>query len=213
MKKITKFLPLAMALLLVSPAMATPATSENSIMQITVPEFINIKKVSETNTATATFDGDYTQITIDQLSASFQVINNLPERAIYLKGTAPVVGDDNAKALYGTKDALKLVFTNDSRRPENTSISDIMAGSSGPAGNPNAIAFAITASDKFAPDTSSGAQDPIITFEDNVVKYVISNGVYNPVYTIATSAESNTFSTHDAQGTYKATLTLTTTNP
>lgn len=214
MKKITKFLPLAMALLLVSPAMATPSETATSEMTIEVPQFVNVQKVSEVATTNATFSDDYTTITLaPALNAKFQVINNLPERAVYLQATAPVSDTGNAKALYGTAGAMKLVFTNSTRLPAATAVENITSGSAAFASNPNAIAFAITTESNFAPDGDSGATDATMTFSDNVAKYVISNGVYNPTYTIATGAEAQTFSTHDTNGTYQATLTLTTTAP
>lgn len=212
--KFTKILPVALALMIMSPAaFADPTGSATSEMQITVPEFINITKVSEVNETEATFNDDYTTITLmPALSATFKVINNEPDKSVYLDGTA-TASDGDAKVLYGDKDAMKLVFVNNDRKPTLAQIQNITSGSAAYADNPNAIAFAITASENFAPDSSSGATDAVISFENNCAKYVISNGIYNPVYTIATSAEAQTFSTHDTNGLYKATLTLTSTQP
>lgn len=107
---------------------------------------------------------------------------------------------------------MNIVFTNNSRQPADTAVQNITSGS-GTAykENPNAIAFAITPT--ITPDTESGAEDPTKTFESNKAKYVIKNGKYKMQYAIGTSALANTFSTHDTDGTYQATLTLTTTGP
>lgn len=215
MKKIAKLLPVALAFMLISPAFAATSPKATSDLEVTVPEFINITKVASVESSTASFDDSYTKITLTPaLNSNFKVINNLPNRAVYLNGTVAIDGNTNAKALYGTDEQnMKLVFTNTTRLPDNDSVLNITGGSAAYASNPNAIAFAITSAENFAPDTSSGAKNPTITFNAQVAKYVISNGVYNPTYTLATTAEAQTFSTHDTQGLYKATLTLTTTQP
>lgn len=215
MRKIVKLLPAALALMLMSPAVFAAASDEaTSTLNITVPEFINITKDnSSVETASATFDDNYTTITVTPaLNAVFNVVNNQPDRAIYLSATAPTSGGSTT-ALYGEDaDSMNIVFTNNSRQPADTAVQNITSGS-GTAykENPNAIAFAITPT--ITPDTESGAEDPTKTFESNKAKYVIKNGKYKMQYAIGTSALANTFSTHDADGTYQATLTLTTTGP
>lgn len=109
-------------------------------------------------------------------------------------------------------ESMNIVFTNNSRQPADTAVQNITSGS-GTAykDNPNAIAFAITPT--ITPDTESGAEEPVATFDANKAKYVIKNGKYQMQYTIGTAALASTFSTHDTDGTYQATLTLTTTGP
>lgn len=140
------------------------------------------------------------------------MVNNQPDRAIYLSATAPTTGGATT-ALYGTDaESMNIVFTNNSRQPADTAVQNITSGS-GTAykDNPNAIAFAITPT--ITPDTESGAEEPVATFDANKAKYVIKNGKYQMQYTIGTAALASTFSTHDTDGTYQATLTLTTTGP
>lgn len=214
-KKLTKLLPAALALMLMSTAAyAVPSDEATSTLQITVPEFINITKDgSSTETTSATFDDNYSTITLSpSLNAIFNVINNQPGREIYLSATAPTSGGSTT-ALYGDDaDNMKIVFTNNSRQPADTSVTNITSGS-GTAykGNPDAIAFAI--SPTITPDTESGAEEPQKEFNSNKAKYTIKNGKYKMQYTIGTTAEANTFSTHDTDGTYQATMTLTTTGP
>lgn len=214
-KKLTKLLPAALALVLMSTAAyAAPSDEATSTLQITVPEFINITKDgSSTETTSATFDDNYSTITLSpSLNAIFNVINNQPDREIYLSATAPTSGGSTT-ALYGDDaDNMKIVFTNSTRQPADTSVTNITSGS-GTAykANPDAIAFAI--SPTITPDTESGAEEPQKEFNSNKAKYTIKNGKYKMQYTIGTTAEANTFSTHDTDGTYQATMTLTTTGP
>lgn len=104
MRKIVKLLPAALALMLMSPAVFAAASDEaTSTLNLTVPEFINITKDnSSVETASATFDDNYTTITVaPALNAIFNVVNNQPDRAIYLSATAPTTGGATT-ALYGT---------------------------------------------------------------------------------------------------------------
>ncbi len=214
-KKLTKLLPAALALMLMSTAAyAVPSEEATSTLQITVPEFINITKDgSSTETTSATFDDNYSTITLSpSLNAIFNVINNQPDRKIYLSATAPTSGGSTT-ALYGDDaDNMKIVFTNNSRQPADTSVTNITSGSGiAYKENPDAIAFAI--SPTITPDTESGATEAQKEFANNKATYTIKNGKYKMQYTIGTTAEANTFSTHDTDGTYQATMTLTTTGP
>lgn len=211
--KLTRLLPMAMALVLISPSAFAASNEATSTLQITVPEFINITKESSTETTTASFDDSYSTITLTPaLNANFKVITNVPDKVIYLDAEAPT-SDGGVKALFGDDaDNMKLVFTNNTRQPAQTSVQNITSGSGTAAKeNPDAIAFAITPS--ITPDTESGAQEPQKEFEANHAKYTIKNGIYAMNYTIATNAVANTFSTHDTNGTYQATLTLTDAQP
>ena len=85
MRKIVKLLPAALALMLMSPAVFAAASDEaTSTLNLTVPEFINITKDnSSVEKASATFDDNYTTITVTPaLNAVFNVVNNQPDRAI-----------------------------------------------------------------------------------------------------------------------------------
>ena len=189
MRKIVKLLPAALALMLISPAFAAPSNSAESTMNITVAPFINIKKLSEVNAANAQF-------------------------VVYLTATCPSTGG-NAKALYGEDDKkLNIVFSNQTKASEiqDSYITNITSGSATAKGdNPNCFALSLTPT--IEPDTSSGAETPTASLEEQSVKYTLKNGVYAMNYAVGQNALANTFSTHDTNGTYQATLTLTTTQP
>lgn len=215
MRKIVKLLPAVLALMLISPAFAAPSNSAESTMNITVAPFINIKKLSEVNAANAQFDDDYTTLTTDKaLGANFQVINNEVGKVVYLTATCPSTGG-NAKALYGEDDKkLNIVFSNQTKASEiqDSYITNITSGSATAKGdNPNCFALSLTPT--IEPDTSSGAETPTASLEEQSVKYTLKNGVYAMNYAVGQNALANTFSTHDTNGTYQATLTLTTTQP
>lgn len=213
--KITKLLPVAMALMLFCPAFA--ATNKASSDQvITVPKFINIThdetSVEETS---ATFNDEYTTITLDAaMNTKFKVITNNPDEVIKLTATALADGGQ-VNAIYGDDtDNLRLVFTNngsDARAATQSAVTNITGGTAAPAQNANAIAFTLTPT--ITPDDNSGAQEATPTKEADGVKYELSNGIYEFNYTLAQTAVANTFSTHDTDGTYKATLTMSQVSP
>ena len=114
MKKITKFLPVVLALMLTCPAFAAAKDSTQSTMTLTVPEFINITKDDNCiETATASFDDTYTKITLDNaMSGLYTVITNKPGDKVKISATAMADGVETP-ALFGTEDKnLKLVLTN-----------------------------------------------------------------------------------------------------
>ena len=153
------------------------------------------------------------------MNTQFHVVTNNPDEAIKL--TATCLADGNqVNALYGA-DAqnLRLIFTNNgtgARAAEATAVTNIM-GTPAIAQNANAIAFTLTPT--FAVDSTSGGTTPKATLEvagegiQAGVKYRITNGAYNFNYTVGTTAMADTFSTHDTDGTYKATLTLSQVSP
>ena len=224
--KIVKLLPVALALMLISPAFAEEGAAASktatATQVITVPKFINITHdPASVESATAQFNGTYSVITLDNsMNTQFHVVTNNPDEAIKL--TATCLADGNqVNALYGA-DAqnLRLIFTNNGtgdRAAATTAVTNIMGDETAIAQNANAIAFTLTPT--FAVDSTSGGTTPIATLEaagegiQAGVKYRITNGAYNFNYTVGTTAMANTFSTHDTDGTYKATLTLSQVSP
>ena len=211
MKKIVKLLPVALALMIAVPAFAEDTASESatSTLNLTVDKFINITHSdSSVETANATFNPSYTTITTDK---AFHVINNDPTRKIYLSATAPTSGGQTP-ALFASDAAgagLSIVLTNSSRQPAASAVTNI-TGRSGvaKASNPDAIGFTITPT--IAPKDGTGAEEPTVSYADNKVTYAIKNGEYDMSYALNTTAIGETFSTHDTDGTYQATVTLTT---
>ena len=227
--KIVKLLPVALALMLISPAFAEEGAAASktatSTQIITVPKFINITHdPASVESAGAQFNGTYNVITLDKsMNTQFHVVTNNPDEAIKLTATC-LAGGNQVNALYGA-DAqnLRLIFTNSgtdvgtaSRAAEATAVTNIM-GKPAIAQNANAIAFTLTPT--FAVDSTSGGTTPTATLEAGGkgiqagVKYRITNGAYNFNYTVGTTAIANTFSTHDTDGEYRATLTLSQVSP
>ena len=214
--KITKLLPLAMALMMMSPAVfAAAADSNSSTMTLTVDEFINITKEATTvETAGATFDDGYTEITIEEMTADFKVINNKPGQVIQLYGSTNASGSVTKAICGASASSFNLVFTNQTGvKATVDDVTNITNGSPQPASNKNAIAFAV--SPNITPDAASGATAPETLFDNTAgtIKYTISNGIFDMKYPIATTAVANTFSTHDTYGEYSATLLLSKVTP
>lgn len=217
--KIVKLLPAALALMLISPAFAEVVAGSNtatSTQQITVPKFINITHdtANSVEQCNAGFNATYDEITLDKaMNTKFHVVTNNPDEAIKLTATC-LAGGNQVNAIYGADlNNLRLVFTNngtDSRAATESAVTNIM-GTPAKAQNANAIAFAITAA--ITPDATSGATDPSPTKEADGVKYTLVNGAYDFNYSVATTAIADTFSTHDTDGIYKATLTLSQVSP
>ena len=217
MKKFTKFLPIAMALMLISPAFATTSESAQSTMTLTVPEFINITKGSCVETATASFNDEYTTINLDKaMSGVYTVITNKPGDKVKISATALADGSETP-ALFGSDaDNLKLVLTNIGSGKHAAKASAITNCKTGAAIDQNANAICFKLTPVITPDATSGAKAPLSSTmgdDDYGVTYTIDNGKYDFTYTLGQTAESKTFSTHDTDGTYKATLTLSQVNP
>ena len=217
--KFTKFIPLVCAIALATvPAFADPTDSATSAQQITVAPFINItKKAGAVETTTSSFNDTYTSITLaNALSATFNVITNVPTDVVYLTATAKEDGG-SVKCLGGAADAssLKIVFTNDSVADGSPSgaITNALGNSPVLATNADAIAFVLTP--VVTADADSGMSvAPTGALASNVVTYTFTKaGKCDFAYTMGTSAIANTFDTHDTAGTYKATLSMTHTAP
>lgn len=225
--KISKLLPIALAFTLCASS-AVFAEGEiqgvrdaSAVYQLTLPEYLKITATSPGSTE-ATYDDGYTGLTLgNALSGTFTVISNNPDKVIYLQGNAVTAGaaqgDPNttSNALFmqaSDPNALVLVFTNESRPPQGTAVSNITSKTATSVElNADAIAFTLAASDMENTLLETTATP---TWDDTKkqVQYAIDNGTTNFTYTLGTTAYSNTFSLHDTMGTYKATLTMTDTS-
>lgn len=214
--KITKLLPIVVALAICSTGTAFSATEGESSnataeYQLNLAEYLKITTSTEPVPSNVSFSDGYVTAEIDNaLVGGFTVISNKVSKDIYLQGSATTNGGA-AGALYTTgsdPSKLKLVFTNQSHQPANTAVTNITGGSPVLASNPDAIAFAITATsthDNFPDDGITPSWDA----DKKQVKYTIKNGTSVFGYSISGTNEANTFDTHDTDGTYKATLTMT----
>lgn len=212
--KITKLLPLAFALALISPAFAVTGdkTTDQVEFTLSVPEFISITKVDADTQDSATVDSigtDQTSIHLDhQLKTKFHVATNKPGDQITL--TAKTNGKE---ALWGSAAAPVLVFTNENPKAGSVSESAIQkAGELEDASlSKNAIGFPITRT--ITPDTDTGAvviegEGSRESFANNTITYTLENGVYDFAYVLNQEINS-TVSALDEAGTYSATLTMT----
>ena len=215
MKKF-KLLPIALALLMLSPAaFADAKNSATSNLSITVPPFINITEdAGAVKTSSATFDDTYENITLTPaMNVAYTVITNHNGEKVRLRASGLVDGGTSNACLCGTEDALQLVFTNNTHKPDSSAVLNIngvdskgAASTTAVASNANAIAFSLTPT--LTPNAASGATASTPSLTDNNLDYVLKNGKYGLSLTVGTSAIPATFSTHDEDGTYVATLTL-----
>ena len=215
--KISKLLPIALAFTLCTSAAvfaeggADASSSATNIYSLTLPEYLKITNTKEAGTSAVSYGSDYTSASIDTtLSGKFTVISNKVTKDIYLQGTS-VTAEGSANSLYADGDdptKMKLVFTNEDHKPSNAAVLDITGGTAGVDKNADAVAFAITASnthDLFPSDGVVADWDS----SKNQAKYTIKNGTSVFTFDVSGNNETNTFSTHDTNGTYKATLTMT----
>lgn len=219
MKKITKLLPVALALMLISPSFAVAATdgdhTQTSVYSFTVDPYLDIKKISETTTATVnTIDDKYANFALSAaMGSTFKVYTNKADQKLYLHATA---GEDiteaEAPALYGTAAALKLIFANTSsgNGSVKATADDVKSVKTSPTASPNAFALALTP--VFAPatdaPTTAAVTSSVLGASTGVVTYEMKNGIYDVSYTCGQSAVDSSFNTYDTHGIYKATLTL-----
>lgn len=214
--KITKFLPLALALTLAVPAFAAEGdgTSAFSDLQISVPSFINITRnedlMVESADATLSFTETNTSLSLNKnLVASFHVLTNNPNEQVKLTATA-LAGGSQTNALSGNdEEHLNIVFTNigsGARAATGDAVKNILDGADAAKNNANAIAFMLTP--LVETDNSTNAAITDVKKVGDGVEYKITNGEYDFKYTVGTTSLANTFSTHDTDGTYQATITL-----
>ena len=215
--KITKLLSLAMALMMLSPMAFAAESSQDTDLSFTLDYFINITKENEqVSGGTATVNDTYTQITglTNTMAAGYKVITNTREtKTIYMSAVAPSTatgGETNA--LYASDGNYFIVFSNTNEPPSENDIKDITGGAPASyATNANAFSFplTVTATADTEDDTSAATADPSIEFANNKIQHELENGIYHFLYTVGTTSENNTFSTHDTNGVYQATITLT----
>lgn len=207
--KITKLLPIALAFAMTTTGVfaATEATNSNSNAEyvLNLAEFFDIETAQTPTPSDVSFAGNYTQATIDNaLVGKFQVISNTKTKDVYLYGTCEAGATQ--KALYGTLDDLKLVFTNQTNAATAEAVKAITDGGQVSYDSPNAIAFGL----KINSEHTEGPTKALVSsvFENQNVHYVVENGKAVFTCTVSGSALDNSFSTMDTNGTYKATLTM-----
>ena len=219
--KITKILPLALAFALATTGAYaegaaagenTEATNSSQTIKysLDLQPFLDIETVTANTqtTSNTSFSNNYTGITIDTpLKGEFQVIGNQVSQSVALEATCEAGGTQ--KALYtvaGAGGGLRIIFTNNT----NAAVADditAMKTTYTTASSPNAIAFAVTPTFKHEETPSQGFLNEPALASDKII-YTVPNGKHTFTYTIGTTAVDNSFSTLDTNGTYKATLTM-----
>ena len=219
--KITKILPLALAFALATTGAyaesaageTTEATNNSQTINysLDLQPFLDIETVTaNTQTSSNTsFSGNYTGITIDTpLKGEFQVIGNQTTQSVALTATCQA-GGAAQDALYnvsGDGGGLRIIFTNNTNAADANDLTT-MKTSYTTASSPNAIAFTVSPTFKHEETPTAGfLNTPALS--DGKIVYEVANGKHTFTYTIGTTAADSSFSTLDTNGTYKATLTM-----
>ena len=200
--KFTKFIPLVCALALTVPAFAA-TNADSNVYDLVVPEYFNITNEAMENTgATVTIGDDMSSLSYSPAyGVTYGVVNNKPGKVFYVKATA--VGANTVKAF--NSDCTVIAFANDTVKPTDAAIEEVLKASPAKASSANAIAFQFTR-DAITPDEGVA---PTVTPTAQELVYTAGPGSFHIPFTIGTNAVTNTFSSHDAAGTYKATITIT----
>mgnify|MGYP003301899031 CR=1 FL=1 len=233
--KITKFLPVALALSLTMSSVnaeVTPTdnqiTSGDVVYSLVLKDYVRITNESSKTTATGEYDANYAgmSLTGDVLTANFKVITNDPRTVIL---SAPSSASTAPSALYGydpDNHSFHLVFVNTSvGEVDATSVTNITsksAGNSTPKDSPNAFAV------KFEKETVATTHNLGDTTEtlaitgvqgantgdgtsgtSGSITFTIQNGVSTLNFNANTRIMEDTFNTRDREGTYQAKLILT----
>ena len=213
--KMTKLLPIAVAMMLVNPfAMAASPTSPSasSDLSLDLQEFIYIKEnPGFTHDSVTEFNETYT--TIEQktpLHVSYDVITNKNGKKVKL--SAQCIGESATSALYSDAAGIRIAFANEGVPPTNTAVANAIKGTPAKASNANVIAFTLTPLIKYSDDSAvtpaTDKTDSITKDLGDGVTYTLVNGRYTFDYTSLANAVTDTFSTHDQMGTCKATLMM-----
>ena len=216
--KMKHLLPIAVALMLVTPSVMA-ATGEgtrsvNHLFKFTVDPYMNITDTtaSGADTSTAHYDLDYAGINLDSaLIPSFKVVTNHDDDTLFFTAKTKVGGADVA-ALGGTdKDKPIIAFANTTHTTGLTAdaVSAAIAGTDVKS-SPNVIAFQFNFDRANCCDTDTPAtlKSTDIVPAKGHIKYTLKNGIYNFKYTSAQTAHPGSFSTHDEDGIYQTTITM-----
>ena len=213
--KLTKILPIALALALCTSAGVYAAggadaqSSSTAVYELTLQDYLRIATETNPTPSAVSYGAEYSSATIDNaLTGVFKVISNNRSQDFYLQGTCPTA-DSSTNCLYGADGDcknLKMVFTKTDVPPAATAVTNITGGSPTPGENPDAIAFPLT----ITPARTEGPDESLsATWDTDKIKYTMNNGIETFTCTVNGTNEAQTFSTHDTDGTYQATLTMT----
>lgn len=138
------------------------------------------------------------------LTPAFEIGTNAPVQQTLTMSVNSLTSSGNVNSLFTSGSNRYIVFTNNTVVPSSTSVSNITGGSPAAASNPNAIAYLVN-----APSTSSGLSVAYSSTNRNWQFTTTSWGRFSTTLNIPISTPlSNTFSTNDEPGNYRATVTL-----
>ena len=229
--KITKFLPIALALSLsIGSVYAADATkpqdnqtsSGEVLYELKLNDYVRITNEDSVTTATGQYDKDYAGMSLTgQMSANFKVITNDPRTVVL---SAPSVATGSPSGLYDYKQnggahEFCLVFVNTSAGDVAATSVTSITGASGAATlaeSPNAFGVKFEAAagnvkavhnltgDGGSAGTITGAQ----TKGAGNITFTIPNGVSTFDFVSNSRIMQDTFNTRDREGTYQAKLIL-----
>ena len=205
--KFTKFIPTVCAFAFAtSMAFAAPVNQLSAEYTVEVPELFTITQEALTNTVSDVTETD----ALDSISwtgamgATYKVVTNKPGKVFYIKATAQ--GATVCKAFNTDVNAIKVAFANSTVPPTDEAIADVLKASPTAANSPNAFAVDLT----LGAITADAGVLPAPSMTNQELVYTVTNpGTFHIPFTMATTASGNTFSSHDAAGAYKATITIT----
>ena len=213
--KFKKLLPIALTLMLCTSAGVYAAggadaqSSDSAVYTLNLADYLRINADTEPQASTVSYGTEYSSATIDTaMTGIFKVISNNRTQDFYLQGTCQTA-DGATPCIYGADGDcknMKIVFTKTDVPPAATAVTNITGGSPTAEENPDAIGFnlAITPARVDGPD-----EDLEAVWDTNKVKYTMNNGIETFTCTVDGTNDTNTFSTHDTDGQYQATLTMT----
>ena len=234
--KITKLLPLALALVMTTsfacaeetgiPDVAADAnkTSGTVDYQLTINPFFDIDVSAPATGVEATVDqDDYTTISIaTPLQSIFEVITNVNTKTntngevVTLTATCATSDGSGTKtgALFGSTtgvdgNGLNIILTNEKNLPSEAVVLATKGGTATSADSPNAIAFNFQEAYTHEETSNNGwVATPTFDSATGVITYQMANGKHKFQYTVSGSSVNNSFSTLDTAGLYKATLVM-----
>ena len=234
--KITKLLPLALALVMTTSfayaeetgiddvAADANTTSGTVDYQLTIDPFFDIDVSAPAAGVVATVDqDDYTTISIGTpLQSIFEVITNVNTKSntngevVTLTATCATSDGSGTTtgALFGSTTGvdgtgLNIILTNENNLPSETVVTATKGGTATSADSPNAIAFNFQEAYTHEETSKNGwVATPTFDSETGVITYQMANGKHKFQYTVSGASVNNSFSTLDTAGLYKATLVM-----
>lgn len=207
--KFTKFIPAVCALAFATTAaMADPVNHLDADYTVVVPNLFTITQEALTNTVTGVTVSD----TLDSLSwtgamgATYKVVSNMPNKVFYIKATAQGANECKAFQTALSGNNINVAFANTTVAPTDAAIADALLAVPTAANNANAFAVQMTLG---AVTTDAGTLSAPTVTNQELVYTITAPGTFHIPFTMATSAVANTFSSHDAAGTYVANIEIT----